>query len=42
MAESPDISKVDVAIKSGYNNTSSFYRNYNQYRKKARQEKKYE
>lgn len=34
MEREPDILKSEVAIRSGYNNTSSFYRNYNLYHKK--------
>ena len=34
MEREPDILKSEVAIRAGYNNTSSFYRNYNAYHKK--------
>ena len=34
MEREPDILKIEVAIRAGYNNTSSFYRNYNAYHKK--------
>ena len=40
MEEHPEISKIDVAIKAGYNNPSSFYRNYKQYHKRDDEEKK--
>ncbi len=34
MEENPNLSKTDIATLSGYNTTSSFYRNYNLYQKK--------
>lgn len=42
MEAHPEISKVDIAIKAGYNNSSSFYRNFKQYRKIDAEEKKQE